>query len=121
MEVHTHAHTPGKKWTHYFWEFLMLFLAVFAGFLAENQREHIIEKKREKQYIRSLWQDLQEDTTMFGNIFFRYEKSNDMIDTLVRLLKSDQRNQLSCRIYNLARTIPFSDLLPQPFDKTFEQ
>ena len=26
MEVH--AHTPRKKWTHYFWEFLMLFLAV---------------------------------------------------------------------------------------------
>ena len=22
MEVHAHAHTPRKKWTHYFWEFL---------------------------------------------------------------------------------------------------
>jgi hypothetical protein len=43
MEVHTHTHTARKKWTHYFWEFLMLFLAVFAGFLAENQREHIVE------------------------------------------------------------------------------
>ena len=21
MEVHAHAHTPRKKWTHYFWEF----------------------------------------------------------------------------------------------------
>ena len=28
MEVHAHTHTPRKKWTHYFWEFLMLFLAV---------------------------------------------------------------------------------------------
>jgi hypothetical protein len=43
MEVHTHTHTARKKWTHYLWEFLMLFLAVFAGFLAENQREHIVE------------------------------------------------------------------------------
>jgi hypothetical protein len=25
MEVHAHSHTPEKKWTHYFWEFLMLF------------------------------------------------------------------------------------------------
>ncbi len=40
MEVHAHTHTARKKWTHYFWEFLMLFLAVFCGFLAENQREH---------------------------------------------------------------------------------
>ena len=36
MEVHHHGHTERKKWTHYLWEFLMLFLAVFAGFLAEN-------------------------------------------------------------------------------------
>ena len=47
MEVHTHTHTPRKKWTHYFWEFIMLFLAVFCGFLAENQREHYIEQQRE--------------------------------------------------------------------------
>jgi len=26
MEVHAHAHTARKRWTHYFWEFLMLFL-----------------------------------------------------------------------------------------------
>ena len=43
MEVHAHTHTSRKKWTHYFWEFLMLFLAVFCGFLAEYQLEHIIE------------------------------------------------------------------------------
>ncbi len=29
MEVHAHTHSPRRKWTHYFWEFLMLFLAVF--------------------------------------------------------------------------------------------
>ena len=37
MEVHHHSHTSRKKWMHYFWEFLMLFLAVFCGFLAEYQ------------------------------------------------------------------------------------
>jgi len=29
MEVHAHTHTPRKKWTHYFWEFFMLFLAEY--------------------------------------------------------------------------------------------
>ena len=48
MEVHHHSHTPRKKWTHYFWEFLMLFLAVTLGFFVENQREHYIENLREK-------------------------------------------------------------------------
>ena len=40
MELHHHAHHEGKKnWKSYFWEFLMLFIAVFCGFLAENLRE----------------------------------------------------------------------------------
>ena len=39
MEVHAHTHTARKKWTHCFWEFIMLFLAVFCGFLAEYQFE----------------------------------------------------------------------------------
>ena len=41
MEVHKHPHhvTHKKKWGEYILEFLMLFLAVFLGFLAENLRE----------------------------------------------------------------------------------
>ena len=58
MEVHAHSHTPRKKWTHYLWEFLMLFLAVFAGFLAENRREHIVEKKRAHQFLESMLLDV---------------------------------------------------------------
>ena len=48
MEVHHHAHDPAvphhkKNWKSYFWEFLMLFLAVFCGFLSDYQLEHKIE------------------------------------------------------------------------------
>ena len=68
MEVHHHAHTSRKKWTHYFWEFLMLFLAVFCGFLAEYQLEHQIEKERAKQYIISLYEDLKNDTTQIDQL-----------------------------------------------------
>jgi tetratricopeptide (TPR) repeat protein len=28
MEVHSHTHTARKKWTHYFWEFIMLLLVI---------------------------------------------------------------------------------------------
>jgi hypothetical protein len=62
MEVHHHSHSARKKWTHYFWEFLMLFLAVTLGFLVENQREHYIEHVRAKEFSKSLVQDLQNDT-----------------------------------------------------------
>ena len=56
MEVHKHAHhvTHKKKWGEYLLEFLMLFLAVFLGFVAENIREHQVEREREKEYMWNL-------------------------------------------------------------------
>src|SRR5436190_21631768 len=63
MEVHAHTHTERKKWIHYFWEFLMLFLAVTLGFLVENQREHMVEHNRAKDYAAALIRDLRSDTT----------------------------------------------------------
>ena len=62
MEVHHHTLTPGKKWTHYFWEFLMLFLAVTLGFFMENQREHYVERQRAHEFAESLVADLKKDT-----------------------------------------------------------
>jgi hypothetical protein len=46
MEVHHHPHTAPmaigrKKITHYLWEFLMLFLAVFFGFIQFFNRSFI--------------------------------------------------------------------------------
>ena len=68
MEVHHHSHTSRKKWTHYFWEFLMLFLAVFCGFLAEYKLEHTIEHSREKQFITTLIEDLKSDTAQLTEV-----------------------------------------------------
>lgn len=63
--METHAHhlhkAPGKNYRHFFFEFLMLFLAVFCGFLAENYREHVVEHEREKQYMKTMSEDLSRD------------------------------------------------------------
>ena len=82
MEVHTHSHSPRRKWTHYFWEFLMLFLAVFCGFLAEYQLEHKIERQREKQYMQSLIYDLENDTTNLNEGFPRKDQRIKAIDSI---------------------------------------
>ena len=82
MEVHAHTHTPRKKWTHYLWEFLMLFLAVFCGFLAEYQLEQTIERHREKEYIQSMVEDLQKDTAQvarLSNALLNKQKEIDSI------------------------------------------
>jgi hypothetical protein len=67
MEVHHHPHSHGKKsFKTYLWEFVMLFLAVFCGFLAEYFLEHRIEKERGKQFIESFYEDLKTDTARFS-------------------------------------------------------
>ncbi|HET6768282.1 MAG TPA: hypothetical protein VFH08_12815 [Chitinophagaceae bacterium] len=87
MEVHHHAHTPRRKWTHYFWEFLMLFLAVFCGFLAENIREHRIEHQREKQFMRSMLEDLRSDTSLLSFASRYWDTINLSIDSLANAIQ----------------------------------
>ena len=82
MEVHAHTHTARKKWTHYFWEFLMLFLAVFCGFLAENQREHMIEHQREKQYMTTMLEDLKADIPLLNGTVKNWNEVSKSIDSV---------------------------------------
>ena len=86
MEVHHHSHTERKKWTHYFWEFFMLFLAVTLGFFVENQREHFVEHNREKQYMQSMLEDLVQDTLEINRISLLNTTHINYIDTLLNTL-----------------------------------
>lgn len=67
MEVHHPHHlTHKKKWSEYLLEFLMLFFAVFLGFLAENYREHKIEEGRVERHMHTMVENLKYDTTRYG-------------------------------------------------------
>jgi len=88
MEVHHQSHPASggtrKKWTHYFWEFLMLFLAVFCGFLAEYKLEHTIEHQREKQYIHSLVGDVKSDINQLEELDKEWAGCSSAADTLLK-------------------------------------
>lgn len=99
MEVHAHTHTARKKWTHYFWEFVMLFLAVFCGFLAEYQLEHTIEHQREKEYARALYDELYADSIVFAKkIEGRLGKEKDC-DYLVAYIRDSSLTNLPKDFY----------------------
>ena len=107
MEVHQHTHTPRKKWTHYFWEFLMLFLAVFAGFLAENQREHYVEHQREKQYAKELFAEFFADSVVVADkIKLRLDKEKDM-DYLSSYLRDSSLISLPREFYPAYTTVMY--------------
>jgi hypothetical protein len=107
MEVHHHTHAShGKKtWKDYFWEFAMLFLAVFCGFLAEYKLEHIIEDQREVKNIRSLIQDLETDNTNLQSYVKLRREKKVMLDSLVTLLSDNSYKQAGSQTYFFARHI----------------
>ena len=67
MEVHHHSHHP-KKWKEYITEFLMLFLAVTLGFLAENIREHQVVVERKNQNLEAMVLDLKKDSATLEDL-----------------------------------------------------
>ena len=101
MEVHAHTHTPRKKWTHYLWEFLMLFLAVFCGFLAENIREKYVESHRAHELVVPLLEDIREDTAALNTLIQLRERQSKTLDTIRHILKGDDWKQGSKKLYSL--------------------
>jgi hypothetical protein len=99
MEVHHHSHTPRKKWTHYFWEFLMLFLAVFSGFLAENWREHIVEHQRANIYASSLYKELKKDTVQLNHLITWTLDNSKRFDTLCMLASERPKGVTNGKLY----------------------
>ena len=93
MEVHHHESHHGKKnWKTYIWEFLMLFLAVFCGFLAEYQLEHKIDKDKEVTYMQNLQEDLKKDTVSINTMVTGNRLILKGLDTLLDLLSNPQKD-----------------------------
>ena len=67
MEVHHHAHPP-KQWKEYITEFLMLFLAVSMGFIAENIREKHVENERSEELMQALVMDIKENQLQLDSL-----------------------------------------------------
>lgn len=120
MEVHHHAHTSRRKWTHYFWEFLMLFLAVFCGFLAEYQLEHVIENQREEKYTVSMLEDLMKDTTELKAVILFWETYNRRIDTVRNEIEKESSERNPLLLYQCAAKLQNNNTFSY-HDRTIKQ
>jgi len=95
MEVHAHTHPPRKKRIHYFWEFLMLFLAVLCGFFAEYQLEHRIEKDRAKELARSFYDELAGDAVAVNLAIENRVRKETAIDYLKKYFRDSNLTNVS--------------------------
>ncbi|PJE45669.1 MAG: hypothetical protein CUR34_12590 [Sediminibacterium sp.] len=122
MEVHHHAHHDhGKKnWKSYFWEFFMLFLAVFCGFLAEIQVEHYVEHQKEKKYMADLMEDIKSDTSFIHWELSRMKNQLRGYDSLTANLNAPD---FTLKIPTLYRQLNNYSALLTPFlrDQTITQ
>jgi hypothetical protein len=91
MEVHHHPdlHHRRKRFREYFLEFLMIFLAVTLGFLAENLREHITNQAKEKEYIRAFIRNVQDDTARLRQVIRFDSVQVNGIDRFLRMSHTD--------------------------------
>ncbi len=102
MEVHHHPdlHHEKKKWKEYFLEFLMIFLAVTLGFIAENIRESVSEHERAKVYAASMLKDLEEDTAQLKHYRAYFDMAAKNVDTLMQMLgERDLKDIPSGKLY----------------------
>ena len=110
-----------ESFGHYFFEFFMMFLAVFLGFLADNIRERLAEKKRERVYMQNMLEDLCADIVLHNNYTQNNKTVFELINTLVQLIKSPERKQHITKLAYTARMV-----LPQfkqlyLTERTYEQ
>ena len=103
MEVHHHPHIEKKSFKEYLLEGLMIFLAVTMGFIAENIREHIGDRSKEKEYIINIKKDLKEDITNLDLWLSAMKGTIRDMDTLVSLLANPGKVDRGNDLYYLAR------------------
>jgi len=87
-------------WNHLF-DFFMLFLAVFCGFMADNWREQLSEHQREKTYVSSIVEDIKSDTLECGKIIARLKSIHSGIDDVLLALTTNEVLENSNDVYKL--------------------
>jgi hypothetical protein len=77
-----------KGWKSYLREFLMLFLAVFCGFLAQYFLEHKIEREQGRDFAVSFREDMIKDTAILQKNITDLRKFYSSSDSLARLISN---------------------------------
>ncbi|MDE3214484.1 MAG: hypothetical protein KGM98_14730 [Bacteroidota bacterium] len=106
MEVHHHPHVEKKGFKGYFLEFLMIFLAVTLGFFAESLREHMVDKRHEREYIHSFYEDLSNDERELPSLIISIEQQQlQTADSLQALLPGINTKTPANTVYTSLRKI----------------
>jgi hypothetical protein len=122
MEVHHHPklHDKPKKGKEYFLEFLMIFLAVTMGFIAENIREHFTEHKNANILAQSLLEDVKQDTASLHSLISFSNKKILAADSIIAMAHTGRDTWNPDKFYHYM--VPMVSSLPfKSYDGTYSQ
>jgi hypothetical protein len=91
VEVHHHPELPHgekKRFKEYILEFLMIFLAVTMGYIAENIREHLSDNSKQDEYITGMIKNLAVDTVRLKDVLKETNIQINGFDSLINVSKS---------------------------------
>ena len=91
-----------KHFSHYIFEFVMMFLAITLGFFVENQREKLSSVAEERQVMNMLKEDLKFDIERIDEIIQLRKDRITKNDSLIQLLNSPDHDKHMEKIYTYA-------------------
>lgn len=106
----------GKRWKEYALEFIMLFLAVTLGFLAENYREEYGERERELELARSLYNEMNADSVDLSKAIAARAKKEYYLDYLYTNYTGDSDIDSIQKKHQVALMIGLASTSPTIFE-----
>jgi hypothetical protein len=110
-----------RQFGQMFYEFMLIFLAVMAGFAAENWRENLEDKRRLKEYYSNMRNDLQADELRIQELIpFLNQRKQDYVFIFKQLYGSPSDSEV-VEVYRKARFVArgrfFFDVQSQTYDQ----
>lgn len=122
MEVHHHPHVEKKSFKEYILEGIMIFIAVTMGFIAENIREHLSDSSKEREYITSMIEDMNNDSIFLTqSIHQLIPFHSKWIDSAIHLLEHPEAKGKDREIYQALFLGTAWTYLFHPTERTLSQ
>jgi len=99
VDVPHHREAKSKKWKNYFFDFLMLFLAVSCSFIAENLRESWVENERAEVLAKNLYKEILADSILIQEMIAVRQLKESECAYFISYVKDSNLTALSNRFY----------------------
>jgi hypothetical protein len=115
MEIHHELPKPeesNKPWKNYLKEFIMIFLAVTAGFFAENLRDSFEEENKASEMAKGLYEELVQDSLLIHNAIKRQNLLKEEMSSLIKTLSdNDLKDKITLLTYYQAGYLLETDMV----------